>query len=164
MDKEIRTPRTLKEAMRYFADPEVALGYAKILRWPDGVVRCPICGSPDVWFLAGSRLWKCKTKHPQRKFSVKVGSIMGDSPLGIDIWLCAIWLLANCKNGISSYEIHRGLGITQKSAWFLLQRIRLAMQTGTFEKMGGSGPVEVDETFIGGKARFMHKDKKAQKI
>ena len=164
MGREITTPRTLKEAIRYFADPDVALEYAKILRWPDGIVKCPLCGSTRVWFLASSRLWKCQEDHPCRKFSVKKGSIMEDSPLGIDIWLSAIWLLATCKNGISSYEIHRGLGITQKSGWFLLQRIRLAMQTGTFEKMGGSGPVEVDETFIGGKARFMHKDKKAQKI
>lgn len=94
---------------------------------------------------------------------MKIGSIMEDSPLGLDKWLAGMWMLAGCKNGISSYEIHRGLGITQKSAWFLLQRLRLAMQTGTFEKMGG-GTVEVDETFIGGKARFMHKNKKAQKI
>ena len=164
MDREITTPRTLKETIRYFADQDVALEYAKILRWPDGIVKCPLCGATDPWFLAGERLWKCRSKHTLRKFSVKKGSIMEDSPLPLDTWLCAIWLLATCKNGISSYEIHRGLGITQKTAWFLLQRIRLAMQTGTFEKMGGSGPVEVDETFIGGKARFMHKDKKAQKI
>lgn len=164
MDKAITTPRTLQEAIRYFADPDTCLEYAKQLRWPDGVVTCPRCGSKDVWFLASTRTWKCCVKHPQQKFSVKVGSIMEDSALTIDKWLCAIWLLATCKNGISSYELHRDLGITQKSAWFMLQRIRLAMQTGTFEKMGGGSPVEVDETFIGGKARFMHKHKKAQKI
>ncbi len=163
MDKET-TPRTLQQAIRYFADPDVCLEYAKALRWPDGTVKCPRCGSADVWFLASTRMWKCSVKHEQRKFSVKVGSIMEDSPLTLDKWLTAMWLLANAKNGISSYELHRAIGITQKSAWFLLQRIRLAMQTGTFEKLGGGGPVEVDETFIGGKARFMHAHKRKEKI
>jgi hypothetical protein len=163
MDKST-TPKTLQEAIRCFADPDVCLEYAKALRWPDGVVKCPHCGSTEVWFLASARIWKCSVKHPLRKFSVKVGSIMEDSPLGIDKWLVAIWLLATCKNGISSYEIHRDLGITQKSAWFLLQRVRLAMQTDTFEKMGGGGPVEADETFIGGLARNMHKGRRAKKI
>lgn len=163
MDKEITTPRTLQEAIVYFSNPNIAHRYARALRWPDGVVTCPRCGSTDVWALASARQWKCKVKHSCRKFTVKIGSIMEDSPLGLDKWLAAIWLLAGAKNGISSYEIHRGLGITQKSAWFLLQRIRLAMQTGTFGKMGG-GPIEVDETFIGGKARFMHADKRKEKI
>jgi hypothetical protein len=162
MDKG-KAPKTLREAIRYFGDPDVALEYAKMLRWPDGIVKCPHCGATDAWFLPSERLWKCRTKHPLRKFSVKVGSIMEDSALPLDTWLCAIWMLANCKNGVSSYEIQRGLGITQKSAWFVLQRIRLAMQTGSFEKMGG-GPIEVDETFIGGKARFMHANKRKEKI
>ncbi|MBI1815881.1 MAG: IS1595 family transposase [Deltaproteobacteria bacterium] len=157
-------PQTLAEAIKYFADPAVAFDHAKALRWPSGVVKCPRCDSADVWFLASTRTWKCKAKHPQRKFSVKIGSIMEDSPLGLDTWLAGMWMIGNCKNGISSYEIHRGLGITQKSAWFLLQRIRLAMQTGTFAKMGGSGPVEADETFIGGKARNMHKHIRKQRI
>ena len=164
MNPDPSRPRTLKQAVRYFSNPDVCLEHAKALRWPDSVVVCPRCGSKDVWFLASSRLWKCRVKHPQQKFSVKVGSIMEDSPLPLDTWLIAMWLIANCKNGISSYEIKRALGITQKSAWFLLQRIRLAMQTGTFEKMGGGGPVEADETFIGGLARNMHKHKRAQKI
>jgi len=158
------SPRTLQEAIVYFSNPDVAHEYAKALRWPDGVVKCPRCGAKDPWYLASARQWKCRTKHPQQKFTVKIGSIMEDSPLGLNIWLAGMWLIANCKNGISSYEIMRGLGITQKSAWFLLQRIRLAMQTGTFEKMGGGGPVEVDETFIGGKARFMHAHKRKEKI
>jgi transposase-like protein len=166
MDKEITTPRTLQEALVYFSNPDTAHRYAMALRWPDGVVTCPRCGSKDVWTLASVRQWKCKVKHPGQKFTVKIGSIMEDSPLGLDKWLAAIWLIATCKNGISSYEIHRGLGVTQKSGWFLLQRIRLAMQTGTFAKMGGKGggPIEVDETFIGGKARFMHAHKRAEKI
>jgi len=127
-------------------------------------VKCPTCDSSEVWFLASARQWKCKTKHPQQKFTVKIGSIMEDSPISIDKWLVAIWLLSNCKNGISSYELARALGVSQKTAWFLLQRIRLAMQTGTFEKMGGGGPVEADETFIGGLARNMHKKDRAKKI
>src|SRR5579862_580060 len=164
MNKELSTPPTLQEAIVYFADRDTAYRYATALRWPDGVVTCPRCGSKEVWALTSARQWKCKVKHPSQKFTVKVGSIMEDSPLGLDKWLSAIWLIASCKNGISSYEIHRALKITQKSAWFLLQRIRLAMQTGTFEKMGGGGPVEVDETFIGGKARFMHAHKRKEKI
>src|SRR5574337_1169194 len=103
------TPKTLQEAIRYFSDPDICLEYAKQLRWPESTVKCPHCGSADVWFLASERIWKCKTKHPLRKFSVKVGSIMEDSPIGIDKWLMVIWLLANCKNGISSYEVARDL-------------------------------------------------------
>jgi transposase-like protein len=154
------TPKTLTEAIRYFADPDVALKLVAELRWPNGVT-CPGCGSKEVRFLATRRLWECKTKHPKRQFSVKVGTIFEDSPIGLDKWLAAIWMLANCKNGISSYEVHRALGITQKSAWFMLHRIRLAMQDGTIEtKIGGPGKtVEVDETFIGGAARWMSKSR-----
>ena len=161
MDKE-NSPKTLVEAIRHFSNPNICLAYLAQLRWPTGEVTCPRCGSKEVTFLMKARLWKCRTGHARQKFSIKTGSIMEDSPLGLDKWITAIWLLANCKNGISSYEIARALGITQKSGWFLLQRIRLAMQTGSFEKMGGE--VEVDETFIGGLARFMHKDKRAKKI
>jgi len=153
-------PKTVLQATRYFAEPDRALKYAIALRWPDGEVKCPRCGAAAVWFLKATRTWKCSGDHDKQKFSVKVGSIMEDSPLKLDVWLTAIWLIANCKNGISSYELHRDLGITQKSAWFLLQRIRLAMQTGSFEKMGGGGSVEADETFIGGKARNMHQNKR----
>lgn len=106
------------------------------------------------------RVWKCKACKKQ--YTVKQGTIMEDSPIGLDKWLCAIWMIANCKNGISSYEIHRGLGITQKSAWFLLHRIRLAIQTGTFQKL--SGTIEADETFVGGKARNRHKARREAKV
>ena len=152
-------PETLVEAIRYFSDPDVCLNFLIPLRWPNGIT-CPRCESAEHTFISTRRTWKCK--GCKKQFSGKVGTIMEDSPLGLDKWLTAIWLIANCKNGISSYEIHRDLGITQKSAWFLLHRIRLAMQTGTFDKL--SGEVEADETFIGGKARNMHKDKRAEKI
>jgi hypothetical protein len=128
------------------------------LRWPDGIVVCPNCGSTEVRFLSTRRLWECKDKHERRQFSIKVGTIFEDSPLGLDKWLPAVWMIANDKNGISSAELGRAVGVTQKSAWFMLHRIRLAMQTGTFRRM--SGEVEADETFIGGKSMFMHKDKR----
>jgi transposase-like protein len=153
---------TLLEAIRYFADPDVCLDYLVGLRWPDGKVACPTCGSQEVHFIATRRLWRCKVKHPRQQFSIKVGTIFEDSPIGFDKWLPAIWLLTSAKNGISSYELHRSLGVSQKSAWFMLHRIRLAMQTGTFEKM--SGPVEVDETFVGGKAQNIHKTERVRKI
>jgi transposase-like protein len=147
-------PQTLMDAIRYFSDPDICLAFVAGLRWPDGVT-CPQCGSPEVTFLANRRVWQCRGKHERRQFSVKTGTIFEDSPLGLDKWLAAIWMIANAKNGISSYEIARSLGVTQKSAWFMLHRIRLAMQTGTFAKLGGE--VEVDETYIGGKARNMHR-------
>ncbi len=128
------------------------------LRWPDGVVKCPTCGSDKVTFMASRRIWQCKTRHPKRQFSVKVGTIFEDSPIGLDKWLAVIWMLANDRNGISSYEVGRAVGVTQKTAWFMLDRIRLAMQTQTFDKL--SGQVEIDETFIGGKARNQHEYKK----
>ena len=155
------TPRTLLDAVRYFNDPDVCLQFMVGLRWPDGVVKCPICGSDKVHFLANQRRWKCSTKHDRRQFSIKVGTIFEDSPIGLDKWLPAVWLLTNCKNGISSYEVAKDLGVTQKTAWFMLQRIRLAMQKGTFwSKMDGE--IEADESYIGGLARFMHKNKKAK--
>ncbi len=129
------------------------------MRWPDGVI-CPRCGSKELAFLKTRRLWKCKTKHPKEQFSAKVGTVFEDSPIGLDKWFAATWMVANCKNGVSSYEIHRALGVTQKTAWFMDHRIRLAMQAGSFEKL--SGDFEVDESFIGGLARFMHKDRKAK--
>src|ERR1700730_11617685 len=152
-------PATLQDAIRYFADLDRCTAILAASRWPDGV-KCPTCGSDQVRFLATRRIWECKTKHPKRQFSVKVGTVFEDSPLGLDKWFTAAWLVANCKNGVSSYEIHRALKVTQKTAWFMDHRIRLAMQSGTFEKVAGE--FEVDESFIGGAARFMHKDKKAK--
>ena len=150
-------PTTLVEAIRYFTDPDVCLDFVVKLRWPNGVA-CPTCGSQDVRFIATRRIWECKQKHDKRQFSVKVGTIFEDSPIGLDKWLAAIWMIANAKNGISSYEIARSLGVTQKTAWFMLHRIRLAMEADGDGKF--SGTVEADETYIGGKARFMHKSKR----
>jgi transposase-like protein len=159
MSEKDGLPRTLVEAIRYFSDPDVCLRFVAALRWPDGPV-CPRCGSHEYSFLATRRLWKCKACKKQ--YSVKLGTIFEDSPLGLDLWLAAMWMIANSKNGISSHEMARSLGITQKSAWFLNHRIRLAMQTGTFAKL--DGVIEVDETFVGGKARNMHKHIRARKI
>jgi transposase-like protein len=155
MENERPFPKTLLEAVKYFSDPDTALGCMVAIRWPNGIT-CPRCDSDKHSFVRTRRIWICKgcKKH----FSVKLGTIMEDSPIGLDKWLSAIWLIVNAKNGISSYEIHRSLGITQKSAWFLLHRIRKAMQTGSFSKL--MGDVEVDETFIGGLARNMHQSKR----
>lgn len=146
-------PKTLLEAVRYFSDPDVTLQFVAEMRWPDGRI-CPNCGGKDHSFLATRRIWKCKSC--KRQFSVKQGTIFEDSPIGLDKWLLAIWLIVNAKNGVSSYEIHRAIGVTQKTAWFMGHRIRLALQVGSFDSKIG-GEVEVDETFIGGKARNMHK-------
>ena len=153
--------KTLQEAIRYYSDLDVCQAELAAARWPNGIVICQHCGSDSVAYLANQRRWQCRTKHPRRQFSVKVGTIFEDSPVGLDKWFTAIWLIAGAKNGISSYEIHRAIGVTQKTAWFMLHRIRLAMQTQSFDKMGGD--VEVDETLIGGKARFMHESRKAKK-
>lgn len=157
--KQVEFPKTLQQAIVYFSDAENCVNFLSQLRWPDGVV-CPNCEGREVSYISTRRLWKCKACKKQ--FSVKVGSLMEDSPIGLDKWLAAIWIIANAKNGVSSYEIARSLGVTQKSGWFLLHRIRLAMQTGTFNKL--SGHVEIDETFIGGLARNMHRSDKARKI
>src|SRR4051794_33953284 len=160
--KEIKHPKTLVEAVRYFSDPAVALAFFVAMRWPHGVV-CPHCGSTNVLFLAKQSRWKCREKHARPQFSVKNGTIMEESPMGLDKWAVAFWLEVNAKNSISSYEIHRALGITQKSAWFMLHRIRLAVQSKSFEKMGGNGGiVEADETFVGGLAKNMHKSRRAK--
>lgn len=153
-------PTTLLEAIQYFADEDVCVMTLAATRWPDGIVPCPECGCTDHYYLKSRRLWKCK--DCKRQFSIKVGTIMEDSPISLTKWMPAIWLITNAKNGISSYEVHRALGVTQKTAWFMLHRIRLAMQAGSIEKMGGK--VEADETFIGGKARNMHKDVKERRI
>src|SRR6267143_1116838 len=147
------SPKTLQEAIIYFSNPDNCLSYLVASRWPNGVI-CPTCGRDDVTFLAKQKKWQCKSAHKQRQFSAKVGTIFEDSPLGLDKWLTAVWLITNAKKGISSYEVHRAIGVTQKTGWFMLQRIRLAMQNGSVVKMGGT--CEADETYIGAKARYMH--------
>jgi len=154
-------PKTLMEAIKHYSDPEVALATMVELRWPNGV-SCPECGRTDSRFIATRRIWECKGSHVRKQFTAKRGTIFEDSPLGLDKWFCAIWMIANCKNGTSSYEIHRGIGVTQKTAWFMLHRIRLAMETGSFLK--GPGTFEADETFIGGLAKNMHKARRTKKI
>jgi len=155
----MKEPKTLQEAIVYFSDPDRAFEFACKLRWPDGKVFCPRCGSEKSYFIKTRKLWLCRGCDKQ--FTLKVNSIFEDSPLGLDKWMIAFWMLVNCKNGVSSMEIHRTLGITQKSAWFMLQRLRLALQEKSFVKLGGPGSeVEVDETYIGGKARNMHRSKR----
>jgi transposase-like protein len=156
-------PKTLQEAITYFSNHENCLNYVIVRRadWKDGVV-CPICGSTKVGFLKNQLRWQCSVRHPRRQFSIKVGTIFEDSPLGLDKWLSAMWMIQNCKNGVSSHEIGRAIGVTQKTAWFMLHRIRLALQEGSVAQLAGE--VEVDETFIGGKSRNMHLDKRAQRI
>jgi transposase-like protein len=152
-------PVTLQQAITYFSDADRAFDYAKFLRWPDGKVSCPRCGSESNSFVKTRRLWFCN--GCKKQFTVKVGTIFEDSPIGLDKWMTAVWLICNAKNGISSYELHRAIGVTQKSAWFMLHRIREAMKNETFAKMGGDGgPVEVDETFVGGKVKNMHLSKR----
>ncbi|MFZ1138138.1 MAG: IS1595 family transposase [Candidatus Sulfotelmatobacter sp.] len=151
----MKAPKTLQQVIIYFSDPQRAFDYALKLRWPDGKVVCPRCKSNENYFIKTRRIWLCRGCNKQ--FTLKVGTIFEDSPLPLDKWMTAFWMLCNCKNGVSSMEIHRTLGITQKSAWFMLQRLRLAMQDRFYTtKLGGGGEgVEVDETFIGGKARNM---------
>lgn len=154
-------PQHLLSAIRHFSDLDLCQDFLVKLHWPNGVT-CPTCGSADLYYKANRRVWQCKTKHPRQQFTVKVGTIMEDSPIGLDKWLAAMWMIGNDKNGVSSYEIARALDVTQKTAWFLLHRIRLAMQEDGDGLFGGT--VEVDETFIGGKARNMHKTKRAAQI
>jgi len=154
---EKNLPKNLLAASRYFADPDVCVEFVASMRWPDGVT-CPHCEGKRVSYLKTRRIWKCMAKTCHKQFSVKTFSVFEDSPIPLDKWLTAVWLVVNCKNGVSSWEIHRDLGVTQKSAWFMLHRIRLALRTGSWGKFGGeSGPVEVDETFIGGKITNMHR-------
>src|SRR5438552_14612235 len=158
----METPKTLQAAIQFFADYDNCRKFMVAVRWLDEVVRCPYCNSEKVTYLAKARLYRCYGDHPKQKFSLKVGTVFEDSPIPLEKWLPAVWLVVNCKNGISSYELHRALGVTQKSAWFMLHRIRLAIQSKSFVKLGGptSAPIEVDETFIGGKARNMHRSKR----
>jgi transposase-like protein len=158
----MKSPKSLQDAILYFADFENCRQFLTELRWPDGKVACPTCGSEKVAWLASVRRWKCYGKHPKPQFSLKTGTIFEDSALGLDKWLVALWLLVNCKNGISSMEIARHLDITQKSAWFVAHRLRFALHHGSFDKL--SGEIEVDETFIGGKARNMHIAQRKRRI
>ena len=153
-------PKTLLDAITFFSDYENCRKFMSARRWSDGVVLCPRCGSPDVLYMEKSRLYFCRAKHEKAKFSLKVGTLFEDSPIGLEKWLPAAWLISNCKNGISSYEVSRALGITQKSAWHMLHRLREAM-TDDSGKIGGNGtPVECDETFIVPKTQKMHKSKR----
>lgn len=156
-----KLPTTLVQAVRYFADQKVCIEFMANLRWPNGV-KCPRCGCDRVHYLENQQRWECKEKHAKRQFSVKVGTIFEDSAVSLDKWLIAIWMEANSKNSVSSYELAATIGVTQKTAWFMQQRIRLAMQQGSFDKPL-SGEVEVDETYIGGKARNMHPGKRKAK-
>jgi transposase-like protein len=159
----MRDPKTLQDAIVYFSDPDNCREYLVAQRWPDGIIKCPTCGRENPAYIAkqGNK-WQCANKHPMRQFTLKTGTIFEDSPIALDKWLLAVWMVTNCKNGVSSYEIHRAIGVTQKSAWFMLHRIRLAMQGDTVDTFAGE--VGVDETYIGGLARNMHKDVKARKI
>src|SRR3989454_4211581 len=159
--RDHQEPKTLQEAILYFSDPDRCLDYLVARRWPNGVA-CPVCGRRDAKFLANQCKWQCKSVHHHRQFSVKVGTIFEDSPIPLQKWLPALWVIVNCKNGISSYEVGRDLGVTQKTAWFMMHRIRLALQDGSTAKLGGE--VEVDETFIGGKARNMHVAQRKRRI
>lgn len=157
------TPKTLQQAIIYFADAENCRTFMVSVRWADGIVRCPYCNATKLTWLAKANVYRCYGNHPKQKFSLKVGTIFEDSPLPLSKWLPAAWLISNCKNGISSYEVARALGITQKSAWHMLHRLREAMTDGT-GMLGGNGtPVECDETFVGGLVHNMHKDKRRAK-
>ena len=153
-------PETLSEAIVYFSDAEKAFAFMASLRWPDGNVSCPVCNCERVSFLKTRKVWKCM--ECKKQFSAKVGTIFEDSALGYDKWFPAFWLIVNAKNGISSCELARAIGVTQKSAWHMLHRIRLAVQEGSIIKMDGH--VEADETYIGAKSRNMHVDKRAEKV
>jgi transposase-like protein len=163
MKSKGKFPQSLLQATRYFADPDICVDFVAAMRWPDGAV-CPHCEGKRVSYLSTRRIWKCMAKDCHKQFSVKTQSVFEDSPVPLDKWLTAVWLVVSCKNGVSSYEIARHVDVTQKSAWFMLHRIRLALKDGDWSKMGGAfgGPIEVDETFVGGKPKNMHSDKRLQ--
>jgi transposase-like protein len=159
----MKAPQTLQQAIQFFSDYENCREFMIAVRWEDGKVRCPSCGSEKVTYLEKARLYFCSAKHSKQKFSLKIGTVFEDSPIALEKWLPATWLLVNSRNGISSYEIGRALGVTQKSAWFMMHRIRLAVQSGSFQKIGGPGSeIESDETFVGGKAKNMSAKRRAQ--
>ena len=154
-------PQTLTEAIRYYSDEQTCIDTLAALRWPDGQVYCSGCGEigNTIW-LANQKRWKCR--GCKKQFSVKVNTIFQDSPIGLDKWMVAVWMLANCRNGVSSYEIMRNIGVSQKCTWHMLHRIRKAMTDTTGTQIGGNGPVEIDETFVGGKVKNMHKSRKVK--
>ena len=162
----MESPKTLQEAIQIFSDYENCRQFMTMLRWPEGKVICPRCGSEKVGYLEKARVYVCYGGHKKAKFSLKVGTVFEDSPIPLEKWLPCVWMLVNDENGISSWELHRALGVTQKSAWFMLHRVRAALKTGGFEtkfKLGGGpegGPVETDQTFIGGKLSNMHKNRR----
>ncbi|QNI34324.1 IS1595 family transposase [Alloacidobacterium dinghuense] len=161
MQIDDKFPKSMLEAIRYFADPDVCVDFVASMRWPDGVT-CPHCDGQRVSYLSSRRIWKCMAKDCHKQFSVKTGSVFEDSPITLDKWLTAVWLVVNCKNGISSYELMRDLKVTQKSAWFMLHRIRLALKNTSWEKIGGNGAIEVDETHFGPNTRKMHAGKRTR--
>lgn len=158
----LKDVKTLQQAILHFSDYENCRSLMMQLRWPDGKVKCPRCDSPRVTYLVKARVWKCYGRHKSSTFSLKTGTIFEDSPLGLDKWLAALWLLVNCKNGISSCEVATDLGITQKSAWFMMHRLRFALKEGGFGLLRGE--VEADETVIGRKARNMHISERKRRI
>ena len=158
MTAEIQFPKTLQQAIKHFANEDVAFDFMKQLRWPNGEVTCPRCGSNKNSFISTRKLWTCKECTTKKQFTIRVGTILEDSPIPFDKWICAFWLLANAKNGISSYELGKAIGVMQRTGWFMLQRIRLALQNGSIAKMKGT--CEADETYIGAKARYMHKHRR----
>ena len=157
----METPKTLLEAITFFSDYENCRQFMIQIRWSDGIVRCPYCDATKLTYLAKARVYRCYGNHPKQKFSLKIGTIFEDSAIGLEKWLPAAWLISNCKNGISSYELARALGVTQKSAWHMLHRLRESMTDET-GKIGGGSPVECDETFVGGKVKNMHKSKRSK--
>jgi transposase-like protein len=160
MDNE---PQTLQEAIKHFANPDNCIAYIAARRWHKGIPACPNCGSEKVSYSEKRRTWTCGSHHAKREFSIKVGTIFEDSAVPLEKWMTAIWMLTNCKNGVSSYEIGRAVGVTQRTAWFMLHRVRAILQDPTFgTKLHGE--IEADETFIGGKARNMHLDKRERRI
>ena len=162
----MEAPKTLQRAIVHYSNPDNCIEFLMMQRWPDGVVKCPICGAEGAKYMPARRVWQCKTRHPKSQFSIKVGTIFEDSALGLDKWLMAMWMLANCKNGVSSHEVAKAVGITQKSAWHMLHRIRLAMKDEAPALLGNGpdgGPVEIDEAFVGGEPKNWHKERREKR-
>src|SRR4051812_44391631 len=162
MGMNVGEPKSLMEAVKFFTDLDVCHARMAQIKWPDGVVKCPECGGENVGIIASRRMFQCKAKDCRKQFSVKVGTIFEDSPLGLDKWFVAVWSIVNAKNGISSCELARALGVTQKSAWFMLHRVRHALKAQSFDKM--TGEIKSDESYVGGKSSNMHASRRKRKI